>query len=147
MPDCSQCQGTGRETYDEDGRTVTDACYHCGNTGKVDDDTAFNDRLMSVADTLAYHQEVEHRRWVNSDSDGDGYDLGGYENGLMPHDYFRCNVWDRIPEIGEKLRAMTLQEQELLIAWNELPYEPMPPQTAPIHEPLRAVIEDDNIPF
>jgi len=119
MPDCRQCQGTGREVYDEDDRRVEDACYHCGTTGKVDDDTDFRDRLSAVASTLAYQIESDYRKWVNDDPDGDGYDLGGYENGLMPGDYFRCNVWTRGYEIAEKLSQLPISDQEFLVAWNE----------------------------
>lgn len=119
MPDCRQCHGTGREVYDEDDRRVEDACYHCGNTGKVDDETDFRDRLSAVASHLAYQQESERRKAINDDPDGDGYDLGGYENGLMPGDWFRCNVWDRTYEIAEKLAALPISDQEFLVAWNE----------------------------
>ena len=119
MQKCSRCCGTGREVYDEDGRMVEDACYHCGETGMIDDETAFVDRLACVATTLAYHYESEYRRAVNSDPDGDGYDLGGYENGLMPHDYFRLPVWDREPELLNRLMRLPIEQQELLIAWNE----------------------------
>jgi hypothetical protein len=114
MPTCRQCNGTGREVYDEDDRRVEDACYHCGTTGKVDEDTDFHDRLSAVASTLAYQLESERRIAINNDPDGDGYDLG-----LMPHDYFRCNVWDRTYEIAEQLAALPISDQEFLVAWHE----------------------------
>ena len=123
MQKCGRCFGSGRETYDEDGRTVTDSCYHCAETGMIDDDLAWHDRLYDVAGALAYQQESEYRRACNDDPDGDGYDLGGYENGMMPHDYFRTRVWSREPEILEKLRTLPINQQELLVAWNESGYE------------------------
>ena len=119
MAVCRQCNGSGEERYEEDGRDVTDACYHCGTTGTVDEDTDFRDRLSSVASTIAYQLESEYRRAVNDDDEGDGYDLGGYENGLMPYDYFRTRVWDRTYDIAEKLSALPINDQELLVAWNE----------------------------
>jgi hypothetical protein len=119
MAKCSRCQGQGEETYDEDDRRVTDVCYHCAGSGQVDDDTDFHDRLESVASSIAYVMESDYRRAVNSDPDGDGYDLGGYENGMMPHDYFRCNVWDRTADIAQELVELPRVDQELLIAWNE----------------------------
>lgn len=122
MPDCSRCHGEGEETYDEDGRTVTDVCYHCAGSGKVDDDTAFHDRLGFVASALAYQAESECRKAYNEDPEGDGYDLGAYENGMMPFDYFRGRVWERTPEIAEKLSEMSRSDQEFMIAWHE--YEP-----------------------
>lgn len=119
MPTCRQCNGSGREVYDEDDRRVEDACYHCGTTGRVDEDTDFHDRLNAVASVLAYQQETERRIAINNDPDGDGYDLGGYENGLMPGDWFRCNVWDRASVIAVALAAMPISDQEFLVAWNE----------------------------
>ena len=124
MPDCSRCGGEGEETYDEDGRTVTDVCYHCAGSGKVDDDTHFHDRLCMVASALAYQAESECRKAYNEDPEGDGYDLGAYENGMMPSDYFRCRVWERTPEIAEKLSAMSQADQEFMVAWNEYIPEP-----------------------
>lgn len=70
-------------------------------------------RLMSVAHSLAYTLESEHRRVVNSDPDGDGYDLGGYENGMNVHDWFRCNVDDRAYDMAEKLAALILPGSEV----------------------------------
>lgn len=157
MPDCSRCHGEGEETYDEDGRTVTDVCYHCAGSGKVDDDTDFHDRLQSVASTIAYVMESDYRRWVNSDPDGDGYDLGGYENGMMPYDYFRSRVWDRTYDIAEKLADMSRADQEFLIAWNEMLPEPEPvkvqPQKSnviqikPYQEAVLSSFTEDDIPF
>ncbi len=119
MAKCSTCQGTGYEIYDEDDRRCRSVCYHCGNTGEVDDETAFHDRLEGVAWTLAHQYETEYRILVNSDPEGDGYDLGGYENGLMPGDYFRARVWDRIGGLLEDLAKLPREMQEVLVVWNE----------------------------
>lgn len=119
MPDCCRCQGQGKETYDEDGRTVTDVCYHCAGSGKVDEDTDFHDRLHHVASALAYQAESEYRKACDSDPEGDGYNLGAYENGMMPFDYFRCRVLERTPEIAEKLLEMSRSDQEFMIACHE----------------------------
>jgi len=121
---CYRCQGSGEEFYDEDDRRFYDVCYHCGGTGQVDEETDHHDRLSMVASALAYQKESEFRQWANSDPDGDGYDLGAYENGMMPGDYFRCRVWERTPEICQDLLAMSRSDQEFLIAWNE--YDPGP---------------------
>lgn len=121
--DCSQCNGEGVETYEEDGRMVTDACYHCGNTGQVDEETDFLDRLKGVATTLAEEEERQYRTWREDDPDGDGYDLCAAENGMSAGDYYRSNVWDRAYTIQDKLIAMSRADQELLVAWNAMPYE------------------------
>lgn len=160
MPDCSRCHGEGEETYDEDGRTVTDVCYHCAGSGKVDEDTHFHDKLHSVASALAYQAESQYRKACNSDPDGDGYDLGAYENQMMPYDYFRCRVWEREPEIAEKLLAMPRSDQEFLIAWKEywdsapivfpqvkLPVIEITPSVERKVYESEVVLEDDDIPF
>lgn len=154
MAKCIRCQGQGEESYDEDGRMFTDVCYHCGGEGTVDDETDHHDRLMLVANALAYQEESEYRKWCNSDPDGDGYDLGAYENGMMPFDYFRCRVWERAPEIGEKLSAMSREDQEFMIAWNEYDWEvPRSVKAIPSVAPHLPMVEvnvsssEEEIPF
>lgn len=127
MAKCSRCQGQGYESYDEDGRMVTDVCYHCGGEGTVDEETDFHDRLQAVAATLAHQKESEYRKACDSDPDGDGYDLCAAENGMRTFDYFRSRVWDRTYEIAQELSERPRAEQELLVAWNEFD------STAPIH--------------
>ena len=67
---CSRCHGEGYQVFDEDDRRVEDACYHCGTTGEVDEETDFHDRLYAVADTLARREEAEYRKAVNDDPVG-----------------------------------------------------------------------------
>ena len=119
MPACTRCNGSGFEEYEEDGRWVRDACYHCGNTGQVDAETARHDALGRVASALAYQAECEYKHAVNSDPEGDGYSLGAAENMMSDYDYFRCRVWDREPEILEALFQLSEEDQDFLIAWNE----------------------------
>jgi hypothetical protein len=156
MQPCSRCQGEGEETYEEDGRIITDVCYHCAGSGKVDDDTAFHDRLYSVASSIAYSQESEYRKACNNDPDGDGYDLGAYENGMMPSDYFRSRVWDRTYDIAEKLSEMSQADQEFLVAWNEYSSEPIPEPAVIQFKPYQQLVGecleilesfDNDIPF
>jgi hypothetical protein len=148
---CSRCHGTRYQTYEEDGRTVRDACYHCGNTGEVDEETDFHDRLYAVADTLARQEEAEYRKAVNEDPDGDGYDLCAAENMLHPNEYFQLRVWDRSVDIADRLSNMTRAEQELMVAWHELPYqapEVIIRDTLPAPPPIHITADtDDEIPF
>jgi hypothetical protein len=122
---CSSCQGAGRVAYEEDGRIVTDACYHCGTTGQVDEETDWHDRLGRVANTLAYQTEREYRRAVEEDPHGDGYDLLAAENMLSVSDYFQLRVWDRADVYLQQLEQMPFSDRELLVHWNE--QEPQPP--------------------
>lgn len=120
MATCSRCYGEGVETYEEDYRQFRDTCYHCCGTGEVDEETDFNDRLSLVANSLAYIQESEYRRACDSDPDGDGYDLCAAENGYRTFDYFRVRVWERAADIGQDLVKMSREDQEFLVAWNEV---------------------------
>src|SRR5579864_8599652 len=149
---CRPCQGEGEVSYEEDGRMVTDVCYHCAGSGSVDEETDFHDRLASAASTLAHQAESEYRSWCNADPEGDGYDLHAAENMLHPNEYFRIRVWERAAEIGEKIAEMPRADQELLVALNEMEpiiikrdTTPSPPPDMPAWQPT--ALGDDDIPF
>jgi len=120
---CHRCSGTGYEEYEEDGRIVGDACYHCGKTGEIDEEQHWQDQLASVATTLAINEEREYRKSCNENPDGEGYDFCAAENMMTSYDYFQVRVWDRERAIMEKLLSLPLADKELLVAWNEMPYE------------------------
>ena len=116
---CVRCNN-GIESYDEDGRMVYDTCYHCAGSGSVDSETYFHDQLEAVAFTLAHVQESEYRKFVNSDPDGDGYDLRAAENMMSTYNYFKCQVYDRQYNIINQLLELPKSSQELLINWNNM---------------------------
>lgn len=156
MATCRRCNGEGYETYQEDGRMVRDACYHCATTGQVDSDTDFHDRLMSVASSLAHQQESEYRQWCDSDPDGDGYDLHAAENMMRTSEYFLARVYDRQYQIAEQLSKLPLPSQELLVAWNEeTPISLCARFNLSVQKELQAkqepsmatIFGDDDIPF
>ena len=85
-----------------------------------------------MAGTLAYHEESEYRQACNDDPCGEGYDFLAAENMLRGHEYFQMRCWERSDRIMAQLEEMSLADQELLIAWNEMPREerdtiPSPP--------------------
>lgn len=152
MATCRNCHGEKRVWVEEEGHPqggVYDACYHCGNTGVVDEETDFHDRLLSVAATLAYQQESDYRKACNEDPDGDGYDLHAAENMMHTSDYFRARVYERTYHIAEELAGRSRDEQELLVAWNELPPMPLPPKVKVVTRPVQpmVVVSEDDIPF
>ena len=120
---CSRCYGKGQEWHDEPGRRgggVWDTCYHCAGSGTVDDETDFQDRLGRVARYMARVIEESVRKARNEDPEGDGYDMGAWENGFTSaREYFECQVSDRSYSIVEKLLERSRSDQEFLIAWNE----------------------------
>lgn len=154
---CSRCQGEGSDSYEEDGRLVTDPCYHCSGTGEVDEETYFHDRLHAVARSLAYREENDYKNACNDDPMGDGYELMAAENGVCSYDYFCSRVWDRTAEIGKTLSEMPRELQEVYVAWNEM--EHLAPvrievkvvsvvhDTIPCSPPDGCIDEEDNIPF
>lgn len=160
---CSRCGGSGYESYDEDGRMVTDACYHCGTTGEVDEETDWHDRLMRVASTLAYQQESEYRKACDNDPEGDGYDLHAAENMMRTSDYFLARVYERQYTIAEELSKLDPDMQSVLVAWNEQPQESLltrfnksvakelqaklPSPNGGEQADMSAVFGDDDIPF
>jgi hypothetical protein len=152
---CGQCEN-GWVFWDEDGHTVKDVCYHCNNTGEIDEELYFRDQLRSVAYALASRQERDYRHAVENDPHGDGYDLHAAEHQLTAHEYFQARVNDQAYLIGEHLLEMSRSEQELLIAWNEMPIERVekltivpPPDTLRDFgsTPPESFYADDDIPF
>jgi hypothetical protein len=107
MPVCTRCNGEGYETYDEDGRTVTDACYHCGTTGTVDPEIDFEDKVRRFARSLAYDYITELRKARNEDPEGDGWDLCAAESGLSSYDYFELMVTEREITFAEDLLKLS----------------------------------------
>lgn len=121
MTTCSQCSGEGYVEYEEDeysGHYVRDVCYHCSGSGKISHEEHVQDELASVAITLADLYVSQKRKAIDSDPDGDGWNLIAAENMMSSFDYFKTQVWDKQSEFYEKLLEMPLEAQELLIAWN-----------------------------
>ena len=157
MPTCKRCNGSGYEYYEEDGRNVRDACYHCGTTGCVDEELDFLDRLRDVANALAYCHVSDYKRARNSNDEDSCFEedfaFCAAENQMTEHDYFRTLVWDKEYEYMEKLQSMTREEQELMVAWNEMEVE-LPPfkksnviVLRPYQQDILDSIENADIPF
>jgi hypothetical protein len=148
MPTCGRCSGEGYVSYDEDGRRVRDACYHCGTSGVISEEEAHADRLQDVATFLAHLQVSERREACQSDPDAEDWDLCAAENGLSEYDYFRCRVWDRAEDIAQQLAELDHTSQQVLIAWMLEPAIPRKPTTTHVHSPIRNCDDDsDDIPF
>ena len=120
---CGACNGEGTVEYNEDERLVHDVCYHCAGTGEIDEQLARSDKLVKIANMFGEMDERAFRQYANDDPLGDGYDLFAAENMMSTYDYFRSRVWDREAEYAQKLFELSAKDQDLLIAWYEMPAE------------------------
>ena len=66
--------------------------------------------IMSVAYSLAYNEEMQFRHAVDSDPEGDGYNLYAAENMLSSEDYFNIKVNDRQYKIADLIHADFMAE-------------------------------------
>jgi len=119
MVDCSRCGGTGWEHFEEDGRMVQDACYHCGNTGQVDPETDFQDRLTAVAEEMAHKSVQQTIRNMNSDPDGEGFDFCAAENMTTPWELEQGMVMERIGTFLDQLSDLTFEQQKEYVRKSE----------------------------
>ncbi|NDB82594.1 MAG: hypothetical protein EB127_07610 [Alphaproteobacteria bacterium] len=118
MSKCIRCYGSGVETYEDYYRVVEDTCYHCGGTGKVDSETAFQDDLELVANRLAAIRVDQIRKAYNSDPDGEGWAFRAAENMMSERDYTACREWEFTDKYIAQLANMDRETQEVLVAWN-----------------------------
>lgn len=147
---CIRCHGDGMETF-WDGEWEGHVCYHCGGIGRVDEDMAFHDSLQRVAYTLAYNEVSSLRNARNENPDED-WDFCAAENMMSSWDYFREEVYQRVPAYLDRLIALSRESQEVLIAWNDLPASPAPrvinnPASADSDSNTWECPQESDIPF
>jgi hypothetical protein len=144
---CSQCVN-GRVSYEEDGRMVEDACYHCGETGIVDEEIAFEDRMNGVAAVLANRYVAAEREAANNDPEGEGWAFRAAENMLSEYDYTKARTYDRMYQFAEELAKLSPALRTALVeALNPEPKVKPEPVVAPVTEPAPAAVDSDEIPF
>lgn len=165
MAKCLRCDGFGYEVHDEDNRRVQDTCYHCAGSGTVEPEVDLHDRLLRVAYSLAYKEEMEYRKAVDNNPEGEGYEFAAAENMLSVEVYFQDRVGARQHQFMDQLNRLDSTIQNALLEWNETParstgqpteLSPSPnAASAPIVAPLvtermfemRSILGDDDIPF
>lgn len=127
MATCSRCNGTGCEYYEDDGRMQADACYHCGNTGIVDDEVDFRDALEHVATVMAWKHVKQYKQYCDSNPEGEGFDFAAAENMMTSWDYEKSLVYDYVPQFLNKLLDLEVSEQEAYIRKDaeSIPFEPL----------------------
>lgn len=149
---CNRCAGTGIDSYNEYDHIVYDTCYHCSGSGTIDEETSFHDRLRDVAAALAYQKVSDYKKARNSGDDGFEEDFGfcAAENMMTENDYFCSLVWDTEAMVMNKILEMSKEDQELLVAWNEMESELVPfskPKVICLTDYRNSNVFDDEIPF
>lgn len=119
---CTRCTN-GVVSYEEDGRIMSDACYHCGTEGFIDEEQAFHDKLLCVAELLAYQQVSDRRERIDQDPEGENWAFLAAEHMMTAHDFFVAAVYDETYSVMEKLSRMNRADQEFLVAWSNLKKE------------------------
>jgi len=99
MVDCSYCGGTGEVSYDENGRRVTDVCYHCSATGLVDEETNLKDE--EEAHLLSRAEQMVQEQWDKAQEEPyfDGWGLIAAESMLSEWELFQSMVYDQFDEL------------------------------------------------
>lgn len=111
---CGKCGGRGKDTWEEDGRTVTDVCYHCAGSGRIDEETAHHDRMMRIGGELAYLHVQGMIKSRNEDPEGEGWAFCAAENMLSERDYTMATTDDFAYTFAEKLSSLPHNLQVLL---------------------------------
>jgi hypothetical protein len=135
MPKCLRCDGFGYEVHDEDNRRVQDTCYHCAGSGEVEPEVDLHDRLLRVAYSLAYKEEMEYRKAVDNNPEGEGYEFAAAENMLSVEVYFQDRVGSRQYQFMDQLSGLNSAIQNALLEWNEMPVSPAVQPTKPAPSP------------
>ena len=113
---CPRCNGTGSQDWEEDGRPVTDVCYRCSGSGRVDSDNAHQVHLLNVCEVLAAVAVEAERKARNEDPEGEGWAFCAAENMMSERDYTTARRMDRAAEFGEEVSKLSRSMQEALIA-------------------------------
>ncbi len=144
---CEKCGGSGSESYEEDGRMVSDTCYRCSGSGKVDDEVNHHTRMEQVAHIVGAAYVQGWRKSCNEDPEGEGWVFRAAENMMSEHDYTLAMTYEKAAEVGEELSKLShLAQVALIEALLPKPRTVTAP-VAPPPPPAPVVVESDDIPF
>lgn len=108
MRDCPKCNGIGycESIGDEYEPNSVDACYHCGTTGKVSDETYYDDRINKLAAMLSCTAVNSERNSRDSDPDGEGWAFCAAENMMSEYEYTKAKQYDHEFRLRDELKAL-----------------------------------------
>lgn len=112
---CEKCGGSGSECYEEDGRQVSDTCYRCAGSGKVEPEVAHSTRLSQVATIMADAYVKGWRKSCNEDPCGEGWEFRAAENMMSEYDYTLAMTYEKAAEVGAELVKLSHLAQVALI--------------------------------
>lgn len=118
---CSRCDGTGQVPYEEDGRWVQDACYHCSTTGQIDEEIDFQDQVESYCEDLAFKAVSRERELMDKNPDGEDFAFAAAENMMSAHDYFSARVMEDTYLFGREISKLPENIIRLLISGQRVP--------------------------
>jgi hypothetical protein len=153
---CEKCGGKGRESFEEDGRTVSDMCYRCAGSGKVDEETAHMTRMQQVAAIVGNAYVQGWRKSCNEDPEGEGWAFRAAENMMSEHDYTLAMTYEKSAEVGEELSKLSHFAQVALIEAllpkprqvEEMPAVPATPERGSYDDcDVAGHSREDEIPF
>lgn len=144
---CPNCQD-GFVFFEEDGRQVRDACYHCHNTGFISLEQHRIDQIESMAESLADSVVQEMKRDCNNDPDGEGWSFHAAESGVTEHQYTASRMMSKADQFKRSLVALNAIDSQLVSAL----LDRMSPIVIEDSPPIRLVREEDvedtdDIPF
>lgn len=153
---CEKCQGSGTQHYEEDGRQVSDTCYRCSGSGKVDEETAHFTKLERVAAIVGAAYVSAWRDSCNNDPEGEGWAFRAAENMMCESDYTLAMQYEKAAEVGEEFAKLShLAQVALIEALLPKPRKaPEVPPSPPVAEPgsfdacdVAGHSREDEIPF
>lgn len=134
MAKCGRCGGTGRTFSNEDGVQGDDACYHCCETGVIDEETSKSDFLNNVIEEMAashVYAMIERINKAAYEEEGCGEDwaFGAAENMVSEHEYTQSAIWSEAERLNGLMQKMSDEEQDAFIAAHDRKNPiPLPPE-------------------
>lgn len=112
---CRNCVDGWREEM-EGGRPVRDACYTCGNTGRVAREQDAVIRLGQMIEMLAADRVAAMRAATDSDPEGEGWAFHAAENGMSAYDYSTVRVMAETDRLGRVFKKLQDEGESALVA-------------------------------
>ncbi len=139
---CPNCQGTGKQVWEEDFKKQFDVCYHCSNTGVIDHETMENDLLNQLVNVIAVKMSELSKKEVNEN--GEGFEFFAAESGLSDREYFIHDVWKNEKSV---IKELTFLSPQFINALKSLLTTKIQPIKKEFKEEFKEESVSEDIPF